>query len=66
MSGGVIPTNKYKSSTYVGMRHTAIARHALFSAGSNMAVYVDLPILEQHILLLSSTGQCRCSYSACI
>ena len=33
-----------------------IARHALFSSGSNMSAYVDSPILEQHILLLSSTG----------
>ena len=42
MSGGAIPANKYKSSTYVGLRHPVIARHALFSSGSNMSAYVDL------------------------
>ena len=43
MSGGTIPDNKYKSSTYVGLIHPVIARHALFSSGSNMsAAYVDL------------------------
>ena len=40
MSGGAIPANKYKSSTYVGKRHPVIARHDLFRSGSNM--YVDL------------------------
>ena len=39
---GAIPANKYKSSTYVGLRHPLIAWHALFSYGSNMAAYVDL------------------------
>ena len=42
MSVGAFPANKYKSSTYVGFRHPVIARHALFSFGSNMSVYVDL------------------------
>ena len=42
MSGGAIPTNKYKSSTYVGLRHPVIARYALFSSESNMSTYVDL------------------------
>ena len=42
MFGGAIPANKYESSTYVGLRHPAIARHALFSSGSNMSAYVDL------------------------
>ena len=42
MSGGAIPANKYKSSTYVGLRYTVIARHALFSSGPNMSAYVDL------------------------
>ena len=42
MSGGAIPAKKYKSSTYVGLRHPVIARHALFSSGSNMSAYVDL------------------------
>ena len=53
MAGGTIPANKYKSSTYVGLRHHVIARHALFSSGSNMYAYVDL---AHHILLSSSTG----------
>ena len=42
MSGGAIPANKYKSSTYVGLGHPVIARHALFSSRSNMSGYVDL------------------------
>ena len=42
MSGSAIPANKYKSSTYVGLRHPVIARYALFSSGSNMSAYVDL------------------------
>ena len=42
MSGGAIPANKYKSSTYGGLRHPVIARHDLFSSGSNMSAYVDL------------------------
>ena len=36
---GAIPTNKYTSSTYVGLRHPVIA---LFSSGSNMSAYVDI------------------------
>ena len=42
MSGGAIPANKYNSSTYVGLMHPVIARHALFSSGSKMSAYVDL------------------------
>ena len=42
MSGGAIPANKYKSSTYVGLRHPVIAQHDLFISGSNMSTYVDL------------------------
>ena len=42
MSEGAIPTDKYKSSTYVGLRHPVIVRHALFSSVSNMTAYVDL------------------------
>ena len=42
MSGGAIPANKYKSSTYVGLRHPVIARYTLFSSGSNKSAYVDL------------------------
>ena len=42
VSGGAIPANKYKSSTYVGLRHPVIARHALFGSGSNMSAYLDL------------------------
>ena len=42
MPGGAIPTNKHKSSTYVGLRHPVIARQALFSSGSNRSAYVDL------------------------
>ena len=42
MSGGAIPDSKYKSSTYVGLSHPVIDRHALFSSGSNMSAYVDL------------------------
>ena len=34
--------NKYKSSTYVILRHPVIARHALFSYMSNMSAYIDL------------------------
>ena len=30
------------ANTYVGLRHHVIARHALFSSGSNMSAYVDL------------------------
>ena len=56
MSGGAIPANKYKSSTYVDLRHPVIVRYALVSSGSNISAYADLPILEQHIPLLSSTG----------
>ena len=33
-----------------------IAQPGLFSSGSSMSAYVDLPILERHIMLLSSTG----------
>ena len=42
MPGGAISANRYKSSTYVGLRHPVIAQHALFSSGSNMAAYVDV------------------------
>ena len=42
MSGGAIPAKKYKSSTYVGLRHPVTARHGLFSSGSSMSAYVDL------------------------
>ena len=42
MSGGTIPTKKYNYSTYVGLRHPVIVRHALFSSGSNMSECVDL------------------------
>ena len=42
VSGGAIPANKYKSSTYIGLRYPVIARHALFSYGFNMSAYVDL------------------------
>ena len=53
MVGGTIPDIKYQSSTYIDLRHHVIACHALFSFGSSMCE--DLPILEQHILRLSST-----------
>ena len=43
MSGGAITAKIYKSSIYVGLRDHVIARHALFSYGSNMSAYVDLP-----------------------
>ena len=33
---------KYKSSTYVGLRHPVRAWHTLFSYSSNMSAYVDL------------------------
>ena len=33
--------NKYKSSTYVGLRHPMIAGNALSSSWSNMSAYVD-------------------------
>ena len=42
MSGGAIPANHYKSSTYGGLRHPVIAWYALFSSGSNLSAYVDL------------------------
>ena len=41
VSGGVVLVNKYKYSTFVGVRHPVIARHALFSFGSNISAYVD-------------------------
>ena len=37
MSGGAIPADKYKYSTYVGLRHHVMARHALFSYGFIMS-----------------------------
>ena len=39
--GGAIPSNKYKLSTYVGLRHPVIARYA-FRFESSMFAYVDL------------------------
>ena len=57
MSEGAIPANKYKYSTYVGLRHPVIARHALFSSGSNISAYVDLAHTgAAYSILLSSTG----------
>ena len=35
MLGGAIQDNKYNSSTLVGLRHSVIARHALFSSESS-------------------------------
>ena len=46
MSGGAIPGNKYKSSTYVSLRHPVIAWIALFSSGSSISAYVDLAHTE--------------------
>ena len=34
--GGATPDNKYNSSTLVGLRHPAIARHALLSSESSL------------------------------
>ena len=42
MSVGAITTNKYKYSTYVGLRHPVIARTALLSSGSSTFAYVDV------------------------
>ena len=36
MLGGAIPDNKYNSSTFVGLRHHVIARHALLSSESSL------------------------------
>ena len=42
MSGGAISAYKYMPSTYVGLRHPVIVRHALVSYGSNMSAYADV------------------------
>ena len=46
MSGGAIPANKYKSFTYVDLRHPVITRHTLSSYGSNMSAYVDFAHID--------------------
>ena len=42
MFGCTIHANKYKSSTYIGLRHPVIARHVLISFGSCMSACGDL------------------------
>ena len=41
ISGGVIPEIKYKSSTFVDLRHPVIDRHVWFSSGSRRCACDD-------------------------
>ena len=51
MSGGAIAANKYKSSTYVGLRHSVIAHHALFSYESSMSACENLELHRVSVII---------------